>query len=305
MDQDGREFSELQKEIISGLTAGTVTTIVTHPLDLIKLRLQLAATDSAKSTYYNQIQTIAKDAGNRQLLVEAYRGLGINLIGNSIAWGFYFGSYRYSKDIVFGLTSSPTMQSKFMNDRNMTTSMYLVSAMLSGVATAVLTNPLWVIKTRIMSTSTKVGYTSTWNAITRIIKEEGFTTFWKGLVPSLFGVSQGAIYFAIYDTLKLKYLHDLNDVEEKRLTPVETIGITSLSKMISVSAVYPLQLIKTNMQSFNSESNENSRMSSLIKSIWKKNGLPGFYKGLIANLVRAIPSTCITFSIYENFKYIL
>ncbi|CAG98000.1 flavin adenine dinucleotide transporter FLX1 [Kluyveromyces lactis] len=298
-------LSPLQKEIISGLTAGTITTIVTHPLDLIKLRLQLAAIDLKPSSYYNQVQRIIKDgSGTQQLLKEAYRGLGINIIGNAVAWGLYFGLYRCSKDVVYSLSSEPALQNKFMNDRKMTSSMYLVSAGASGLATALLTNPMWVIKTRIMSTKSSQGYTSILNAITRIYTEEGLKTFWRGLVPSLFGVTQGALYFAIYDTLKLKYLHDRNDIQERRLNAVETIGIISLSKMISVSSVYPLQLLKTNLQTFRTEHNENSKMNSLIRSIWHTNGIAGFYKGLFANLVRAIPSTCITFGVYEHFKHI-
>ncbi|CDO95552.1 unnamed protein product [Kluyveromyces dobzhanskii CBS 2104] len=299
-------FSPLQKEIISGLTAGTVTTVVTHPLDLIKLRLQLAAIDFKPSSYYTQVQYIIKDvSGARQLLKEAYRGLGINIVGNAVAWGLYFGLYRFSKDVVYSMSSESGLQNKFENDRKMNSSMYLVSAGASGLVTAVLTNPMWVVKTRIMSKKSNKGYSSIFNAVARITREEGLKTFWKGLVPSLFGVSQGALYFSIYDTLKLKYLHDNTDVRERKLDAIETISIISVSKMVSVCSVYPLQLLKTNLQTFKTEHNENSKMTSLIRSIWHRNGIAGFYKGLFANLLRAIPSTCITFGVYEHFRHAL
>lgn len=307
MDSNSRSsLSPLQKEVASGLTAGLITTIVTHPLDLIKLRLQLAAINSKPVSYYSQVQRVLKDGnGLNHTLKEAYRGLTINVLGNAIAWGLYFGLYRVSKDLVYSMSSYTNQENKFMNDRQMSSTLYLFSAGASGLATAVLTNPMWVIKTRIMSTNSSHGYSSISNAIYRICKEEGIKTFWKGLLPSLLGVSQGALYFSIYDTLKLKYLHDKTAVKERKLTAGETIGIISLSKMISVSTVYPLQLLKTNLQTFKSQNNENSSTKALIRSIWARNGLSGFYKGLMANLIRAIPSTCITFGTYEHFKHIL
>lgn len=305
MDDKASGFSPLQKEVIAGLSAGTLTTIVTHPLDLVKVRLQIEAISSKSSTYYRQIQNIVNVSKQRGIFQEVYRGLCINLVGNSVAWGLYFGLYRYSKDMIFELSSEANLKTRFHNDRQMHSSMYLLSALTSGLITSMLTNPIWVLKTRMMSTTSEKGYKSTTEAIARICREEGIGTFTKGLLPSLLGVSQGAIYFAIYDTLKLKYLHGTDAIEERKLSPLETISITSLSKMISVSSVYPLQLLKTNLQTFKAEHNENSGMLPLIRSIWNRNGIGGFYKGLSANLVRAVPSTCITFGIYEHFRHIL
>ena len=42
------ELTPIQKEIISGLSAGSLTTLIVHPLDLIKVRLQLLATTTTQ-----------------------------------------------------------------------------------------------------------------------------------------------------------------------------------------------------------------------------------------------------------------
>ncbi|SCU86448.1 LAME_0D06172g1_1 [Lachancea meyersii CBS 8951] len=306
-----RNDTQLQKEIVAGLTAGTVTTIATHPLDLVKLRLQLLATSNSALGYTDVIKNIFKESKlNNSVLQEAYRGLGVNLIGNSVAWGLYFGLYRYSKDTLFTLWIDQDAQKRtsFQNDSQMGPLMYLASAALSGTATAVLTNPIWVIKTRIMSTSTNAQkrYKSTLDGIVKIYEKEGIRGFWRGLVPSIFGVAQGAIYFTAYDSLKHRYFASKNIKSEQRLGNLENIVLTSVSKMISVTAVYPFQLLKSNLQSFDAVQNETSyRLSNLVSSIYKKDGVRGLYKGLSANLVRAIPSTCITFCIYENLRYLL
>lgn len=304
------EFTPLQREIIAGLSAGTLTTVATHPLDLVKLRLQLLATSHQSHGYTEVIKTIVTDSkANGTFIREAYRGLGVNLVGNSIAWGLYFGLYRFSKDAVYRMwTKDPDSdgQTSFQKDSTMGPLFYLASAALSGIATAVLTNPIWVVKTRIMSTNARAahGYKTMWDGIRKIYTQEGLTGFWRGLLPSLFGVGQGAIYFTAYDSLKHRYFASRGIHKEQKLDNLENIALTSVSRMVSVSAVYPLQLLKSNLQSFEAVKQQNSyKLWALIRSIYYKDGVKGLYKGLSANLVRALPSTCITFCIYENMRH--
>ncbi|CCD23423.1 flavin adenine dinucleotide transporter FLX1 NDAI_0B03890 [Naumovozyma dairenensis CBS 421] len=335
---DTTYLTSLQREILCGLTAGSLTTLIVHPLDLLKVRVQLLA--SNKTIHNKGYLFIIKDLihtakihHNRNkfwenLIKESYRGLPINLIGNTVAWGLYFGLYNHSKSYIFDNWHkiNPSSDKKEPNK----SSVFLVSGLFSGVMTTLLTNPLWVIKTRIMSTSktNSHSYTSIMNGFKSIMKEEGPRALWKGLVPSLFGVSQGALYFMVYDNLKLKFniYNDKNNHYEqeksrlrKKTENYKIIFITSISKMISVSAVYPFQLLKANLQIIkslhNTNNNRNSstvttkvhneRFLTLTKQIYKDNGFKGLYKGLLANLIRAVPSTCITFCIYENLKAFL
>jgi solute carrier family 25 folate transporter 32 len=39
-----------------------------------------------------------------------------------------------------------------------------------------------------------------------------------------------------------------------------------------------------------------------ISQIWAQEGIAGFYKGLGPNLLRVLPSTWVTFLVYENTK---
>lgn len=273
------------REIVSGVTAGAVTTLVVHPLDLVKVRLQLAK----KTCGYRE----AILGGDKRLhgLRSFYRGVCVNLLGNTVAWGCYFGLYRYAKDwCMMNMQSPAALQ-------------YLVAGTMSGFATTVLTNPLWVLKTRIMSTTgnSNMRYDTLREGLQRIWTQEGPKALWKGLTPALFGVSQGALYFTIYDSCKARIVRDRTD---QRLRNVETVAITTLSKMISTSIVYPFQLIKSHMQSFKNVSGALSFTTVWIRS-YQIEGVLGLYKGLSANLFRSIPSTCITFAVYENLKHIL
>lgn len=285
-------YTPLQKEVISGLTAGSVTTLIVHPLDLFKVRLQLLITSTTKKGYRNLWSEIV--GSDLSLTRELYRGLTVNLVGNTIAWGLYFASYRVAKDYLINYNH------RIRNDKDLSSWMYLLASASSGMLTTVLTNPLWVIKTRMMSkansdlTSMKV--------LRDLIKNDGVQGLWKGLVPALVGVSQGALHFTCYDTLKHKLVLKNRDSDE--ITNLETIAVTSVSKMLSTSAVYPFQLLKSNLQSFQASEND-FKLLPLSKIIYSRSGLLGFYKGLSANLLRSVPSTCITFCIYENFKSFL
>jgi len=43
----------------------------------------------------------------------------------------------------------------------------------------------------------------------------------------------------------------------------------------------------------------------VIKQVWRHEGFLGFYKGLGPNLLRVVPSTCVTFLVYENVRWSL
>lgn len=305
------DLTPLQKEVIAGLATGSITTLVVHPLDLVKIRLQLLATNANNLGYSYVIGSILKGGQGKslQIVKEAYRGLGINWFGNATAWALYFGLYRVSKDLAYRLYTpgAEAGQDELRKDAKLTPLMYLSSGAISGVLTSILTNPIWVIKTRIMSTNSreKSSYKSTLDGIQKLLREEGARGLWRGLIPSLFGVSQGAIYFMMYDTLKHRFSslrHYEGKVnQDKNLKITETFVISSISKVVSVTAVYPFQLLKSNLQSFEAQRKQYT-FSKLIRSIFEAEGTMGFYKGLSANLLRAIPSTCITFCIYENLK---
>lgn len=66
-----------QDQAICGIVAGCVSTLVMHPLDLVKAKLQVLTTDKGRGLP-RQLVHIAKADG----LTGLYRGLGVNMIGN-------------------------------------------------------------------------------------------------------------------------------------------------------------------------------------------------------------------------------
>ncbi len=94
-------------ESAAGFVAGVASTLITHPLDVIKTRLQgkhsnclviplIFAVDRVSPT--SSIRTVRDIIRSNEGAVTAfYRGLSPNLVGNSVSWSLYFACYARLK----------------------------------------------------------------------------------------------------------------------------------------------------------------------------------------------------------------
>lgn len=293
-------WSSRQTEIVSGLFAGLSNTIITQPLDLLKVRLQLSSKPASQPfdllrCVIRQIHldaTLAYKAqtGSRPfslfLAQQYYRGVGTNLIGNVSAWSLYFTLYAEFK--------------RKMTDEDGKVSYFGASA-LAGGTLAIITNPIWLLKTRILSTSSQQehSYRSVVDGIKQIAQKEGILAFWRGTIPSLFLVFQASLQFTFYDHTKDYFIRSLGSPD---LSTPQYIFASVISKIISMSLLYPTQVIRSRIQNYNLK-NENRSIVNVTKQIWSsERSLKGFYRGLSANILRVLPSTCITFLTYETTK---
>lgn len=229
-----------------------------------------------------------------------YRGLTPNLVGNSVGWGLYFLWYREAQDVVRRVRG-------YEQSQQLTSVDYLTASSASGLLSAVLTNPIWVVKTRMLSTSaTQTGaYPGMLSGLRSIYKKEGIRGFFHGLTPTLIGVSHGSLYFVAYEKLKLWRRQSKKDPQ---LSNVDTLITSSLSKIFAGVLTYPHQLIRARLQTYDPSAVAHVRgpgVIALIKQIWRNEGIVGYYKGLLPNLLRVVPSTCVTFLVYENARWAL
>lgn len=85
-------------ESVAGFSAGVVSCLAAHPLDLLKNRLQLnTTTRSRPGDSFRILRNVIRDEGGVKAL---YRGLWPNLLGNSLGWGLYFLFYGNLKDVL-------------------------------------------------------------------------------------------------------------------------------------------------------------------------------------------------------------
>ncbi|GAA5970670.1 hypothetical protein JCM3765_005262 [Sporobolomyces pararoseus] len=295
-------------QALSGVTAGLVSTICMQPLDLLKVQLQVSTSSKTRSTLgqiSDGFKSIVKQEGGLRGL---YRGIGPNLVGNASSWGLYFLWYTdFKKRLVNG------DESKKLN-----AGQHLLASASSGIVTAVLTNPLWVVKTRMYTTSrtSPKAYTGVLNGLYRLFKEEGFKGGSKGMTLALIGVSNGAVQFMTYEELK-KWRVELrrkriaettiSEEEIKKLSNLEYILMSGSAKLVAISITYPYQVIRSRIQYQPQLSSTTiskvlpyTSIPNVISRTYRSEGLGGFYKGIATNAVRILPGTCVTFVVYEQ-----
>lgn len=297
-------------EFVLGLAAGVVTTTVAHPLDLLKVRLQLlqlptlhafgqlrrvvaAIQSDARASYAHLNKTQPKPV---YYLQQWYRGVGPNLIGNAAAWSIYFTLYAEYKELLSGPFGG-------VNGDGSTS--YFGASALAGMTTSVLTNPIWVLKTRILGSSRGPlgSYKSMADGIRRILREEGLATFWRGTVPSFFMVIQASVQFSLYDQLKdWSVALAPEKLDPSQLSLWQYIWASVVSKTVSMCLLYPTQVVRSRLQA-QTDRKEAQTIGEVCRLLWSNEGrFRGFYRGMGANMLRVLPSTCITFVTYETVK---
>jgi solute carrier family 25 folate transporter 32 len=81
----------------------------------------------------------------------------------------------------------------------------MAAATEASAVAVMFTNPLWLVKTRIqlqLVRNDAGNYRGLWDALRRIVAEEGVAGLYKGLVPALMLTSHGAVQFAAYEEMK-------------------------------------------------------------------------------------------------------
>ena len=251
---------------------------------------------------WNVARQIAQNEGTRGTLRAFYRGLTPNLVGNSLGWSTYFLFYRQAQDLLHKVYGHNEVESK----APLSSGEYLLTSAAAGTLSSVLLNPLWVIKTRMLSTgSTHVGaYRSMTSGLKSLLVNEGLKGYTRGLIPALAGVSHGALYFVAYEKLK-QIRAKSNNGDMSSLTNTEYLGISGLAKVWAGALTYPHQVVRARLQMYTNQGIQYNGVMDVVKRVWLDEGILGYYKGLGPNLIRVVPSTCVTFIIYENIKWSL
>lgn len=135
------------------------------------------------------------------------------------------------------------------------------ASIVGGTCSTLATNPIWVIKTRLMSQSTtsSVGretrapwhYRNTLDAARKMYGAEGMKSFYSGLTPALLGLTHVAIQFPLYEYFKVEFTGVKDgelEVEKRSAQFYHLSSAVFLSKLIASTATYPHEVVRTRMQ---------------------------------------------------------
>lgn len=310
------------RHVTAGAGAAWMTSLITCPLDVLKVRIQsqagrndayhLTRTRRLKSSLTGTVPSTAPSTQSRsppRLLAEIwkregvrglYRGLGITLWGYLPSFALYFPIYHGAKIWLARNWDHAQGRSPAI--------IHVLAASIAGALTNLVTNPLWVIRTRLMTQHALDGehtlYKGSLDALRTILAQEGVRGLYKAASMSIVGVAHVAIQFPCYEWLKEHFRRASNN-QSSLASGAETFRLgnillaSTVSKVLASTATYPHEIIRTRLQIQRTGAPRYGGVLDACRKIWREEGLRGFYRGLGVNILRVIPASGVTFVTYE------
>jgi len=150
-------------------------------------------------------------------------------------------------------------------------------------------------------------YLHTIDAARTIYRSEGIKAFYRGLLPSLLGITHVAVQFPLYEQLKI-WAQGSSDIP---LPPRTLLLCSAIAKMTASIATYPHEVVRTRLQTQKRPLADDMSSDGMVKQhsrrgvvytakkIVIKEGWSGLYKGLSVNLIRTVPNSAVTMLTYE------
>lgn len=222
-----RKDDFLPTNIAAGMLSGAISSAIANPTDVLKVRMQSGTSGSvmaARKSCVKAFQQIYNEEGVRGL----YRGVGPTTQRAAVLVGVLLPAYDYSKMVL--------VESRGMSDDTAT---HFVASFIAGLLGAAATNPIDVVKSRMMNqpvlkqpvmataaatptalfaaatpipaatTSTAVAgsthvYSSSWDCFFTTLRTEGPLALYKGFFPSYLRLGPwNIIFFIMYEKLKV------------------------------------------------------------------------------------------------------
>ncbi|KAF5738470.1 peroxisomal nicotinamide adenine dinucleotide carrier-like isoform X1 [Tripterygium wilfordii] len=310
---------------LAGAGGGIIAQLITYPLQTVNTRQQTERDlkkERRKLGTIEQMCQVVKYEGWRRL----YGGLKPSLVGTAASQGVYYYFYQIFRSRAEA--AALQRRKKGFGDGSVGMLSSLVVAALAGCVNVLLTNPIWVIVTR-MQTHKRLPNEAqgrhlpsvsddfvpvavesppfqTNHAIQEVYDEAGLWGFWKGVFPTLIMVSNPSMQFMLYETMlkKLKKRRALHKNNSNEVTALEIFLLGALAKLGATVVTYPLLVVKSRLQAKQVTTGDKRHhykgtLDAILKMIHYE-GLYGFYKGMSTKIVQSVLAAAVLFMIKEE-----
>ncbi|XP_015944528.1 peroxisomal nicotinamide adenine dinucleotide carrier-like isoform X1 [Arachis duranensis] len=312
---------------LAGAGGGIISQLITYPLLTLNTRQQ---TDrdvkkiKSKVGTLDQMCQVVKEEGWERL----YGGLIPSLVGTAASQGVYYYFYQIFRNRAE--EAALTQKKIGISDGSVGMLSSLFIAALSGSLNVLLTNPIWVVVTR-MQTQRKesnkkdpdmglliVGGEEsvplpadkplpydTKHVIQEVYEEGGILGFWNGVLPSLIMVCNPSIQFMLYETMLLKMKRPYGNKKGRNgVTAFEIFLLGALAKLGATVVTYPLLVLKSRLQAKQDKTGDNRHhytgtWDAIVKMI-NYEGIYGFYKGMGTKIVQSVLAAAVLFMMKEE-----
>ncbi|XP_069903190.1 mitochondrial brown fat uncoupling protein 1 isoform X1 [Oryctolagus cuniculus] len=192
----------LGSKISAGLTTGGVAVFIGQPTEVVKVRLQAQSHLHGLKPRYTGTYNAYRIIATTESLTSLWKGTTPNLLRNVII--------NCTELVTYDLMKGALVRNEILADD---VPCHLLSALIAGFCTTLLSSPVDVVKTRFIN-SPPGQYASVPNCAMTMFTKEGPTAFFKGFVPSFLRLgSWNVIMFVCFEKLKGELMRSRQTVD--------------------------------------------------------------------------------------------
>lgn len=313
MDNDEDPYESLPggRNTVIYMTAGGAAGILEHcimyPIDVVRTRMQSIRPLIAHQSFWNTVVHLVKTERLR-----TFRGMSAVITGAGPAHALYFSCYENLKQLILHNQHSSSANSRHNHSYNSQqqysyshTHRVIAHGIAGCSATLVhdaIMNPVEVVKQRMQMY--KSPFKTSLTCAKHILRQEGLKAFSRSYFTQLtMNLPYQTLHFVTYE-----FMQDLTN-RERNYSPMAHVVSGGVAGAVASAVTTPLDVCKTLLNTQEklalvaAKSDRISGLSNALKVVYKCCGFKGYFQGIQARVVVAIPSTAISWSVYEFFKY--
>ncbi|KAK4128898.1 mitochondrial carrier [Parathielavia appendiculata] len=143
-------------------------------------------------------------------------------------------------------------------------------------------------------------FTSTFDGLRKIARNEGVTTLWRGLSPTLvMAIPANIIYFTGYEWLRFNRASPIARTVRDEYAPLVA---GSVARILAATAVSPIELFRTRLQAAQGGGRPLADTFAGIKDMVSLHGYRALWRGLTLTLWRDVPFSGMYWWGYETIR---
>jgi solute carrier family 25 phosphate transporter 23/24/25/41 len=190
---------------------------------------------------------------------------------------------------------------------NATTGERFVAGGVAGAAAQAAIYPLEIVKTRMALSSNaahpKAAPTTITGVFRAVLNESGARGLFRGLAPSLVGIVPYAGIDLMTNSTLREYVTRRYQAAGAEPGIPELLGCGMASSTTAMLATYPLNVIRTRMQTGGMPGfPAYESASECFLDVVRREGGRGLYRGIAPSLAKVLPASSISYAVYDTLS---
>lgn len=301
--KDAVSASPLLQTLVAGGSAGAISRTLTAPLD----RMKVLAQEGRVLRHIQGSQGVSH-VGARDLFLYLFRtggaaafwrGNGVNCLKAGPEQAAAFTARQFYLPLVCSDMERPTFAEN------------CAVGSLAGLSAQALLYPMEVVKTR-MAVADSREYSSIADCFRQSIRRGGVRDLYVGLFANAVGIIphrglEMGTFFTL-DRIARQALaggdgcSTTQQLKQQPLPLYATLGISFTASMISQVVTYPLNLVRTKLQTqgVNGRPVLYSGIKDCIARVWREDGARGLFSGIVPNMMKSVPASMIMYMTFSS-----